>query len=514
MLTVKLCVMRRSPKGLDLVVLRIMQQLDGSPLSPGRQLPAALNAPEGAQRHTLAALPLGDATKLTPGEQLVVLGLGQPNKQSGSIVRPLFPTFRALKETGSGRWIETPAMTHSGHSGGPVLSARGEVVGWVSRSQAERQVGGHVYVIDEHRPIDSPSNYTEPLQCIWGAVAAALGCPDKWQQPDVLREMLRGDGTIAAGKHVYDPNGTLKPDGLAALRREHDARTPPGSRIVAKPTVAPPNSDVSSLSDAFDAASLGGASFDLPTIEEAEAPVAPAHKGWFDPLPLETRQRIRSGDIPVVVVIGETGAGKSTAINRMTSPMSQERSSVMKESATAAAGTAVTDAKLLSWLGEENHPVVFVDMPGLSDPEGKDGTIIRDACTFLRSAPFPGLHQIVLVINGQSQRLSKPLKEVIRVLREVFDPAGKQGFVEHLSVMFTKIPFEAWSFKTKKDFEANVLATEGALADSWASLDEGLGQKGVLDLSHAEAVALKKRFLFVNNGLETEMLAHLKESST
>ena len=59
----------------------------------------------------------------------------------------------------------------------------------------------------------------------------------------------------------------------------------------------------------------------------------------------------------------------------------------MKEGDGAEAGTLKTEAKLLRWLGEEAHPVVFVDMPGLNDPEGKDSAIIRDGCKFLSSAP-------------------------------------------------------------------------------------------------------------------------------
>ena len=31
------------------------------------------------------------------------------------------------------------------------------------------------------------------------------------------------------------------------------------------------------------------------------------------------------------------------------------------------------------------------------------------------------------------------------MLRDVFDSDVKQGFVDHLSVMFTKIPFSEWS---------------------------------------------------------------------
>ena len=166
-------------------------------------------------------------------------------------MRPVFPTFTAFKDLPSGRWIETPAAVHCGHSGGPVLNALGEIVGWVSRSFTG---------IDELRPVDPPSNYKVPLQSIWGAAAAALGCPDQWQQPDVLRKMLNSAGTIEAGTCVYDPEGTRdlkrrvaeteKPDGLVALGL-HNLHTSKRARN-AGPTPAPPNSVAGSLLSAVD----------------------------------------------------------------------------------------------------------------------------------------------------------------------------------------------------------------------------------------------------------------------
>ena len=212
-----------APKGLDLVVLRLTQEIDGSQLAPGREMPAALDAPDNAQRHTLAALQLGDASTLKLGDQLVVLGFGCPNRAAGiGLARPVPISFRLPKETHSGLWIETAATVYRGHSGGPVLTFDGKIVGWVSRSQPDDK---GTMVLDEYRPVNPPSKYTEPMQCIWGAVAAALGCPDQWQQPDDLRKMLKSDGTIEAGTF-----GLHKPDGVMALRQAHRAYTPAGSR--------------------------------------------------------------------------------------------------------------------------------------------------------------------------------------------------------------------------------------------------------------------------------------------
>ena len=96
--------------------------------------------------------------------------------------------------------------------------------------------------------------------------------------------------------------------------------------------------------------------------------------------------------------------------------------------------------------------------------------------------------------------------------RQVFDSDGKQGFAEHLSVMFTKIPFSEWSDEDPEDFTLAFEQKKAALADSWASIKTGLGQKTVLDLTQSEADALKKRFLFVNNALPPKQLQRLKKS--
>ena len=110
--------------GLDLVVLQLTQLLDGSPLP--------------SDFRPFVALPLGDPDSLRSGDELTMLGFGVIGGQvvNRGNARPKHPRFSTISQHPStGRWIETGGqeMAHCGHSGGPLLGPRGEIVGWVVR---------------------------------------------------------------------------------------------------------------------------------------------------------------------------------------------------------------------------------------------------------------------------------------------------------------------------------------------------------------------------------------------
>ena len=128
--------------GLDLVVLQLVQDIDGAPLGSGL---------------SLVALPLGEPDSLWPGDQLYVLGFGVPEwEEDGKLIakrrgdaRPRYPKFSTMTDGDSGRWIETTmdeSKVYSGHSGGPLLGPRGDVMGWV----VVTNIG-----IDHFRPVDT-----------------------------------------------------------------------------------------------------------------------------------------------------------------------------------------------------------------------------------------------------------------------------------------------------------------------------------------------------------------------
>jgi predicted GTPase len=179
-----------------------------------------------------------------------------------------------------------------------------------------------------------------------------------------------------------------------------------------KDEVAP----LQSLKD--DVAPLQSLKDDVAPLQSAKDDGAPLQSAKDDVAPLQSAKddgasAMKAGEIPVIIVIGETGSGKSTALNRMSSDFGgkdggkfRARVKSFDEGDGAAAGTDDTRGKLLGWKGGvEKNPVFFVDTPGLNDPQGRDIQIIRQACTFLSELEHPYASQFVLVVDASNPRM-------------------------------------------------------------------------------------------------------------
>eukprot|EP00750_Incisomonas_marina_P021518 INCI4490.1.p1 GENE.INCI4490.1~~INCI4490.1.p1 ORF type:complete len:561 (-),score=138.38 INCI4490.1:250-1701(-) len=153
--------------------------------------------------------------------------------------------------------------------------------------------------------------------------------------------------------------------------------------------------------------------------------------------------RITASKAPRIVVVGATGAGKSTTLNRLLQPLGKKRDHFFKEGAGAASETDAPHEIQAGFLGDNNCPVHFVDMPGLDDSKGaqEDTRHIREAATFLINRPRPEAHLFVLVVNAQSPRLSGSVRNMMTTFKKVFDVGGSQRFVDYLAIVFTKVQF-------------------------------------------------------------------------
>ena len=108
--------------GLDGALLRITALTGG-----GVPLPVPLTHADGKP---LPALPLGDEAALSlPGDEPAIL-LGYPGITQ--VVTPTVGGYSNLKDYGAhgGKFLLTDSTMLPGHSGGPGLNQRGEVVGW------------------------------------------------------------------------------------------------------------------------------------------------------------------------------------------------------------------------------------------------------------------------------------------------------------------------------------------------------------------------------------------------
>ena len=105
--------------GLDGALLRITRRLNGNALHP-------LTHADG---QPLPALPLGDDAALRlPGDEPAIL-LGYPG--ATQVMTPTVGIYANRKtHAAHGEFLLTDSTMLPGHSGGPGLNARGEVVGW------------------------------------------------------------------------------------------------------------------------------------------------------------------------------------------------------------------------------------------------------------------------------------------------------------------------------------------------------------------------------------------------
>ena len=92
----------------------------------------------------VVCLPLGHEGSLSIGDDVVLLGYGQAGRGAGppsaTNTRGVFAGSCEHPTTGS--WLRTDALMLSGHSGGPLVNRRGEVVGWSVRSGFDRVLNG------------------------------------------------------------------------------------------------------------------------------------------------------------------------------------------------------------------------------------------------------------------------------------------------------------------------------------------------------------------------------------
>ena len=192
--------------GLPVLTLWPRCLMDGRSMDLGlapdhpRGLPIPAEAASPLLADLACALRLGHASTLQDGESFVMLGYGQQGTgtgqdQTSTTTRGHFSGSYTSSTTGV--WYKTDVTILSGHSGGPVLNRRGEVIGWAVMSTDQ---------LGQLRPVE---RLLDALICVLNKVAP--GRPGATVRDQLLghipesERLELGDGaTLEAAMHVLN----------------------------------------------------------------------------------------------------------------------------------------------------------------------------------------------------------------------------------------------------------------------------------------------------------------------
>jgi hypothetical protein len=161
----------------------------------------------------LRPLPLGESRRLAVGQR--VLALGAPQALSGTATAGILSAIRPHPRLPGATRLQTDAAVNPGSSGGPLLDARGRVIGVVASRIREAQNLNFAVPVDDLRALLASAGDGVTVQ----AMRANLLATD-WA-PLVLSRRWRAEGDYYLGKAagtVFDLVGENRALRLASLR--------------------------------------------------------------------------------------------------------------------------------------------------------------------------------------------------------------------------------------------------------------------------------------------------------
>eukprot|EP00485_Elphidium_margaritaceum_P011289 CAMPEP_0202705182 /NCGR_PEP_ID=MMETSP1385-20130828/17770_1 /ASSEMBLY_ACC=CAM_ASM_000861 /TAXON_ID=933848 /ORGANISM="Elphidium margaritaceum" /LENGTH=366 /DNA_ID=CAMNT_0049363361 /DNA_START=122 /DNA_END=1222 /DNA_ORIENTATION=+ len=133
----------------------------------------------------------------------------------------------------------------------------------------------------------------------------------------------------------------------------------------------------------------------------------------------------------IVVLIGMTGAGKSTFCNRLYGDTSEDADQGPFE--TSFASTSCTQRHSKRIIEIVGHRVTVVDTPGYNDSTGRDDEHCNKLCKYMKGCP--GINAFVLIRNGSQIRFDMAFQSMLKQYHDMFGDV----FLEKLIIMATKI---------------------------------------------------------------------------
>ena len=225
----------RNPKVT--VVLRDGREVDAEVVKRGHNLDLALLRLEDAP-HDLSAAPVGDSDALRVGE--LVYAIGHPWGRLGAVTAGVVSGLGVAGGPGGGtRYVQSDVSLAPGNSGGPLLNARGEVVGinamifgrlaisipsnaasaWLAGEWRRPRLGVRIL------PVEIPASLRGPGTPEEGLIVAALEAGG----PAEKAGLLVGDVLLGTDEGTVDPGSLL--DAIAGAGDNVRLRVMRGGKI-------------------------------------------------------------------------------------------------------------------------------------------------------------------------------------------------------------------------------------------------------------------------------------------
>ena len=123
---------------------------------------------------------------------------------------------------------------------------------------------------------------------------------------------------------------------------------------------------------------------------------------------------------PRMVIVGATGAGKSSIANALLGCDPQGSGCLFEVCSSAASCTTQTTMGSGPWLGEgTSQDFTVVDTPGFGDSEGRDSEFLVEMMDVLDNE-LGYTNIIVLVLEGGEPRFGEPLYAMLRQMSSIF----------------------------------------------------------------------------------------------
>merc|ERR1719495_1402402 len=129
---------------------------------------------------------------------------------------------------------------------------------------------------------------------------------------------------------------------------------------------------------------------------------------------------VRSGDLPLprIVIVGQTGSGKSTLANVLLGENPNCQNCTFPVCSNQESCTKNTNYASGKWLGGQADFTV-VDTPGFGDSDNDDNGLIDEMMSVLKGT-LKGANAIVLLVNGQDQRVNAAIQQMLREMQALF----------------------------------------------------------------------------------------------